>query len=96
MSRVYGYAMTNRNLDTFDENYEWGYSHAKSLNSRGELAPITHERHPDGWFSSREKAEEALLNDLRWRIPTFLIRRPRPAQPEIVGRPILTHLRQGL
>lgn len=80
----------------YDEAFEWGYSHAKSLNSRGELAPITHERHPDGWFSSREKAEEALLNDLRWRIPTFLIRRPRPAQPEIVGRPILTHVRQGL
>ena len=87
-NRVYSDAMTNHNSDTFDEDFQWGYSHDKFVTSRGELIPIAPDGHPSGWFDSRELAEEAQWNDLRWRIPTFLIRRPRPAQPEIIGRPI--------
>lgn len=74
------------NSGKIDENYEWGYSHECNVTADGELCPIKTEFGPgSGWYPTREDAEKALQNDLRWRLPTFLIRRPRPAQPERVG-----------
>lgn len=69
-----------------DEDYEWGYSHNEHVNFEGNLLPIWNESGPkSGWYPNRATAEEAMNNDLRYRYPTFLIRRPRPAQPEMIG-----------
>lgn len=59
---------------------DFGYSHDNNTNnSTGAYEPIT----PDGsgrrWFSSLSEAVRRQRNDLRWRIPTFIISRPTPA-----------------
>lgn len=89
---MYSDVMTNSQTNHahgYDEDFEWGYSHSENVNHRGELAPIPNNYSSSGWFTSRGEAQDALWNDLRWRVPTFLIRRPRPAQPEIIGRELL-------
>lgn len=56
---------------------EYGYSHSKNLYKDGSFAPITHEDYPHdtGWYRDRETAVRVMNNDLRWRLPTFLITR---------------------
>lgn len=73
-------------MENTDSEFQWGYSHSRNVDARGELVPITSDSRPRAWYDSREEAEAALRNDLRWRIATFIIRRPRPAQPEVIGR----------
>lgn len=67
-----------------DNLYEYGYTHEGRVDKYGAYVPIEREFEP-AWHDSREKAETACANDLRFRVPTFVIRRPKPAQPERIG-----------
>ena len=72
-----------------DDGYEYGYSHESNRDREGNYAPITSEFRP-AWFATREEAGAACENDLRWRLSTFLIRRPKPEAPERVGDAIVS------
>lgn len=48
---------------------QWGYAHAESAHA---IYPDGHRRN---WFETREAAERAMQNDLRWRLPTFIVSR---------------------
>ena len=62
-------------------DYEYGYSHEKRIAKDGGYAPIENfmELH---WYPTEELAEAARSSDRRWRLPTFLIRRPKPQPAE--------------
>lgn len=68
-----------------DDQFQYGYSHESHLLADGAYAPISSDYHPREWFRTRGEALTAKQNDLRWRVPTFLIRRPKPASPERIG-----------
>lgn len=58
---------------------EFGYSHADSEDAAGNFTPIADSIDGQRWYGSLGEAIDAKANDLRWRVPTFIIHRPKPA-----------------
>lgn len=57
---------------------EFGYSHEDNQDAAGNFAAIADSVSGQRWYGSLGEAIAARADDLRWRVPTFIIHRPKP------------------